>query len=91
MSDSILADPARAPQLRADLLCPQLSCQAPLSFVPEARRLGCSRCGWSCALSAEECADLTDALAGITDLPLPVYLRILSLAARPTLGEGGSG
>ncbi len=87
MSDPILADPISTNRSRADLRCPQLICQAPLAWARDPPQLVCERCGWTAHLTAVHQADILDALAGITELNLPAYLRILDVAARPASGE----
>jgi hypothetical protein len=61
-----------------DLHCPRPECRSGCYFSSAGQRVWCPVCGWSYSLSAEQAAELADAVGGITDLPIAQYLQILA-------------
>jgi len=78
MCDPIVADLCDSCNPPTDLLCP--ACRHTCAFSSAAHRVRCLACGWAVTLAPDEAADLIDALAGITALPLPAYLHVLGQA-----------
>ena len=74
----------RAPRVCNTPACP--NCQAPATFSSSRRRLSCPACSLSISLSPEEARDLSDALLGISDLPLDLFLREIAGAREEMRG-----
>lgn len=60
-----------------DLICPQLACCSGCYCSSPATRVWCPTCGWAVTLTTEQTTELTEALLGISDLPIAQYLIIL--------------
>jgi len=78
MSKRIVPDQAESGKCLPDLICPQPACRARCCLVPARFQIHCPTCGWGCALTYPQQAELLDALHGISDLPLAAYLQILA-------------
>jgi len=77
MCKAILSDLHLPRNPHADLLCPD--CRREVAFSSAKGRIWCLLCGWQHTLTADQARDLVDALAGITTLPVPAYLHLLTL------------
>ena len=82
-----VAPPATA--THGDLVCPQ--CQAICTFSSAIAVVGCRACRWQARLSPTACREIVDALAGITDLNLPAYLRVLAVTEPPPVAAAPAG
>src|SRR6476469_1230853 len=61
-----------------DLICPQPACRSGCYFSSPAHRVWCPTCGWALNLTTEQTIEITEALLGISDLPIAQYLIILA-------------
>ena len=84
MCNLILSDSSSSRNPTSDLICPH--CYTVCSFSSATRRVACVRCGWVVTLTPEQHAEIVEALAGITTLPVAAYLAVLALTAPPTVG-----
>jgi len=84
MCNLILSDSISSRNPTSDLICPQ--CHSSCTFSTTARRVICLACSWTVALTAEQLAEIVEALAGITTLPVGTYLTVLALAGPPVVG-----
>jgi len=77
MCKAILSDLHLPRNPHADLICP--TCHATCAFSSATRCVRCLSCGWVVTLTPDKASELVDALAGITTLPVPAYLHLLTL------------
>ena len=83
--------PRSAPQCKSatdlfsptDLICPQTACRSGCYFSTQAARVWCPTCGWALTLTLEQTTEITEALLGISDLPIGQYLLILNAQCEP--------
>ena len=62
-----------------DFICPVPTCRATCAFSAQARCVTCRVCGLVLHLTAEQTAELVDAVLGISELHIPAYLLHLHL------------
>lgn len=74
------AIPHNIPTPQGDLACPRPACRANCYFSSQAERIWCPTCGWIMNLTAEQATEITEALLGISELPIAQYLLILASA-----------
>jgi len=64
---------------RSDRICPR--CYNICAFACDTHRVARTECGWAVALTDTQHAEIVEALAGVTTLPLPAYLQVLAATA----------
>jgi len=84
MCKFILSDSSGSRNPTTDLICPR--CYSICTFSSTARRVACLTCGWAVVLTNEQHAEIVEALAGITTLPIAAYLTVLALAGSSVVG-----